>query len=87
MGLLFFVKPVLRRKLFAGGNDLDTSPRALAGCMGKVVEPVDGVSGMIQLNGEYWSAHSLDPAQRYSEGDVVQIVRVDGATAVVWKEK
>lgn len=86
VGMMFFVKPVLRRKMLSTATDLDTSPKALTGQMAKVVESVDGASGMIRLNGEYWSAHSLDPAQHYEEGDLVQVVRVDGATAVVWKE-
>nr|WP_232959019.1 NfeD family protein [Corynebacterium marambiense] len=85
IGLLVFVRPVLRRRTRSAGV-LDTSPQALIGTSATVLEDVDGHSGQIRLGGDIWSARSLDPTHRFTPGDRVNIIKIDGAIAVVWKE-
>nr|WP_234040096.1 NfeD family protein [Corynebacterium pygosceleis] len=85
LGLLVFVRPVLRRRSQPTGL-LDTSPRALIGASATVVEDVDGTAGQIRLEGDIWTARSLDPSHRFTEGEQVNVVTIDGAVAVVWKE-
>ncbi|MEZ2121297.1 MULTISPECIES: NfeD family protein [unclassified Corynebacterium] len=84
-GLLVFVRPILRRRTRSVGV-LDTSPQALIGTTATVLEEVDGHSGQIRLGGEIWSARSLDPTHRFTPGERVNVVTIDGAVAVVWKE-
>lgn len=85
LGLLVFVRPVLRRRSQLTGL-LDTSPRALIGASATVVEDVDGTAGQIRLERDIWTARSLDPSHRFTEGEQVNVVTIDGAVAVVWKE-
>lgn len=83
--LLFFLKPALQRRLNKPAA-LDTSVRSLVGKQAVVLEDVTGASGQIRLDGSIWSARSMDPAHTFTEGQHVSVVRIDGATAVVWAE-
>ncbi|MDT3399227.1 NfeD family protein [Streptomyces sp. B1866] len=57
---------------------------ALKGRQAVVLERVDGGGGgRIKLAGEVWSARSLDSDQVYEPGQQVDVVEIDGATAVV----
>jgi membrane protein implicated in regulation of membrane protease activity len=57
---------------------------ALRGRQAIVLERVDGgADGRIKLGGEIWSARALDPGQVYEAGEQVDVVEIDGATAVV----
>lgn len=57
---------------------------ALRGRQAVVLERVDGgADGRIKLAGEVWSARALDPGQVFEAGDKVDVVEIDGATAVV----
>jgi membrane protein implicated in regulation of membrane protease activity len=42
-------------------------------------------TGQVRVNGEIWSARAAHPGDMFSEGDRVQVVSIDGTTAVVWK--
>lgn len=83
-GLLFFLRPALKRRLHKPAA-LDTSVRALVGEEAVVLEDVSGSGGQIRLDGSIWSARSMDPDHTFREGDHVAVIRIDGATAVVWK--
>ncbi|MBH5334189.1 NfeD family protein [Streptomyces pactum] len=56
---------------------------ALKGRQAVVLERVDGSGGRIKLAGEVWSARSLDGDQIYEPGQQVDVVDIEGATAVV----
>lgn len=56
---------------------------ALKGRQAVVLERVDGSGGRIKLAGEVWSARSLDGEQSFEAGRQVDVVDIDGATAVV----
>ncbi|MCK7641429.1 NfeD family protein [Corynebacterium sp. CCM 8835] len=85
LALLIFARPALRRRTLST-RMLDISPQALVGTSATVLEDVDGHSGQIRLDGDVWSARSLDPTHRFAPGDRVNVVKIDGAIAVVWKE-
>jgi membrane protein implicated in regulation of membrane protease activity len=59
---------------------------AIEGSHGTVLEEVDGVHGMINLGGEMWQARSFDGTEIYLPGERVRVVRVNGATAIVWRD-
>ncbi|MEU1089696.1 NfeD family protein [Streptomyces sp. NPDC005576] len=62
---------------FASGID------ALKGRRAVVLERVDGGGGRVKLAGEVWSARALDESQSFEPGQQVDVVDIDGATAVV----
>ncbi|MFF7655976.1 NfeD family protein [Streptomyces sp. NPDC007983] len=63
---------------------LRSGVEALKGRQAVVLERVDASGdGRIKLAGEIWSARSLDPGQAYEPGQQVDVVEIDGATAVV----
>jgi 3-oxoacyl-[acyl-carrier-protein] synthase III len=53
------------------------------GCGAVVLERVDGSGGRIKLAGEIWSARSLDAGSAYEVGQEVDVVEIEGATAIV----
>lgn len=84
-GVLFLgVRPVLRRR-FGTPPPLPTNADALPGKSGLVLEEIAEHSGRIKLDGEVWTARPLDPADVYEAGVTVYVMKIDGATAVVWK--
>lgn len=85
VGLLVFLRPALKKRLHKPML-LDTSPKALIGNQAEVIEPVDGGTGQIRLDGSIWSARSMDPSHTFTVGERVTVVSIDGSTAVVWKE-
>ncbi|WP_030773121.1 MULTISPECIES: NfeD family protein [unclassified Streptomyces] len=56
---------------------------ALRGRSAVVLERVDGSGGRIKLAGEVWSARTLDADTSFEPGRSVDVVEIDGATAVV----
>jgi membrane protein implicated in regulation of membrane protease activity len=79
--LLFLVRPPLVQRLHAGPT-LQHMHQNLVGREALVVEPIDSRSGRVQLAGELWSART-DDHQTFDTGVEVEVVRIDGATAVV----
>jgi membrane protein implicated in regulation of membrane protease activity len=56
---------------------------ALKGRQAVVLERVDGSGGRIKLAGEIWSARALDTDRTYEVGAEVDVVNIEGATAIV----
>ncbi|MFE3543354.1 NfeD family protein [Nocardia sp. NPDC059177] len=84
-GVLFLgVRPVLRRR-FGTPPPIPTNVDALTGKSALVLEDVAAHSGRVKLGGEVWTARPLDPNDVYETGVTVYVMKIDGATAVVWK--
>ena len=64
-----------------------TGTDALVGERGLVIEAVDGQTGRIKLKGEVWSARTYDPSTSIEAGRSVEIVQIDGATALVYESE
>lgn len=82
VALIAVVRPIAarhsaERPRFATGID------ALKGRQAVVLERVDGSGGRIKLAGEIWSARSLDADRSFDPGQQVDVVEIDGATAIV----
>lgn len=56
---------------------------ALVGADALVLERVDRHDGRVKLGGEIWSARAYDGSSSYEPGSTVQVLRIDGATALV----
>lgn len=82
VALIAVVRPIAnrhrnQRPQLASGID------ALKGRSATVLERVDGAGGRVKLGGEVWSARALDADQVYEPGQKVDVVEIEGATAVV----
>jgi membrane protein implicated in regulation of membrane protease activity len=60
-----------------------TNAAALVGQDAEVIVEVTPISGRVKLAGEVWSARSIAVGYPLEVGSTVQVVRIDGATAVV----
>ena len=59
---------------------------AMEGTQATVLEEVDADHGLIKIGGELWTARSFDAAETYQPGERVRVLRVRGATAIVWRD-
>ncbi|MDG5803030.1 NfeD family protein [Streptomyces ossamyceticus] len=82
VALIAVVRPVAARHR-AGRPELATGIDALKGKQAVVLERVDGSGGRIKLGGEIWSARSLDSQLTFEVGQEVDVVEIEGATAIV----
>ncbi|WP_432106189.1 NfeD family protein [Streptomyces sp. bgisy091] len=82
VALIAVVRPIAARQR-AGRATHASGIDALKGRQAVVLEQVDGGGGRIKLAGEVWSARSLDADQIFEPGRQVDVVDIDGATAVV----
>lgn len=81
--LLVLVRPVLRKRLGAAG--LLEPVKALEGKTALVLDRVAEHQGQVKLDGEVWTARPFDENDVFEPGDHVTVMRIDGATAVVYK--
>jgi membrane protein implicated in regulation of membrane protease activity len=79
---LLVLRPVARRHLRTPAQ-LRTGTAALVGSRAVVLERVDGHGGQVKLAGEVWSARSYDEDEAYEPGTRVEVLKIDGATALV----
>lgn len=82
VALIAVVRPIATRHR-AQRPQLVTGVEALKGRQAVVLERVDGSGGRIKLAGEVWSARSLDTDRAYEAGQEVDVVEIEGATAIV----
>ncbi|MGW1748106.1 NfeD family protein [Streptomyces sp. NPDC002092] len=82
VALIAVVRPIAARHS-AQRPQLATGVEALKGKQAVVLERVDGSGGRIKLAGEVWSARSLDAGSAYEVGQEVDVVEIEGATAIV----
>ncbi|MFI7411360.1 NfeD family protein [Streptomyces sp. NPDC049627] len=80
--LIAVVRPIANRHR-AQRPQLATGIEALKGKQAVVLERVDASGGRIKLAGEVWSARSLDTDRAYEVGQEVDVVDIEGATAIV----
>lgn len=82
VALIAVVRPIAARHS-AQRPQLATGVEALKGKQAVVLERVDGSGGRIKLVSEVWSARSLDTDSAYEVGQEVDVVEIEGATAIV----
>jgi membrane protein implicated in regulation of membrane protease activity len=76
------LRPIARRHLRTP-LQLRTGTAALIGSPALVLERVDGHGGQVKIGGEIWSARSFDEDQAFEPGTRVEVLKIDGATALV----
>jgi len=80
---LLIVRPIAQRQLMSPPLVRDGSD-ALVGRQAVVVKEVTAMGGLIKLSGEEWSARALDEQHVIPAGAFVDVMEIEGATAVVY---
>ncbi len=83
---LAVVRPVALRHLRTPVA-IRTGTAALVGQHGVATERIDRHDGRIKLKGEVWSARTYDPTSVIEAGQGVEVVQIDGATAIVYESE
>jgi membrane protein implicated in regulation of membrane protease activity len=81
---LAVLRPLARRHLHMPAQ-LRTGTAALAGARALVLQRVDADGGRIKIGGEEWSARAYMEDQVFEPGARVEVVKIDGATALVYE--
>ena len=81
LGLL---RPVARRHL-GMPHHLRTGTAALVGAKAVVLERVDAHGGRVKIGGEEWSARPFVDDQVLEPGTRVEVMKIEGATALVYE--
>jgi membrane protein implicated in regulation of membrane protease activity len=79
---LLALRPIARRHLRTPMS-LRSGTAALVGAPAIVLERVDGRGGQVKIGGEIWSARSFDEDQAFEPGVRVEVLKIEGATALV----
>jgi membrane protein implicated in regulation of membrane protease activity len=64
---------------------LRTGTAALTGAKAVVLQRVDTDGGRVRIGGEEWSARAYMEGQVFEPGDRVEVVKIEGATALVYQ--
>jgi membrane protein implicated in regulation of membrane protease activity len=79
---LAFLRPIARRHVRLPALSR-TGTDALIGKKALVTRRVDAHGGRVRIGGEEWSARSYLDGQVLAEGTTVDVVQIEGATALV----
>ena len=78
------LRPIARRHLQMPVR-LRTGTAALVGARALVLERIDAHGGRVRIGGEVWSARAFDEGQVIEPGTSVEVVKIEGATALVYE--
>ena len=76
------LRPIARRHLQTPAR-LRTGTAALVGGPATVLQRVDRDGGQVKIGGEVWSARAYDEDDSFEPGARVEVMKIDGATALV----
>jgi membrane protein implicated in regulation of membrane protease activity len=79
---LLVLRPIARRHLRTPAQ-LRTGTAALVGAKATVIDRVDGQGGSVKLGGEIWTARAYDEDHTFEPGTRVEVLKIEGATALV----
>jgi membrane protein implicated in regulation of membrane protease activity len=80
---VLLIRPVARRHLHMPAS-LRTGTAALEGTKALVLQRVDVNGGRVRIGGEEWSARAYMEDGVYEPGQRVDVVKIEGATALVY---
>jgi membrane protein implicated in regulation of membrane protease activity len=81
---LGILRPIARRHLKQPPH-MRTGAAALIGSSATVLQQVNRDGGRVKIGGEIWSARTYDEDQVIEPGERVEVLKIDGATALVAK--
>jgi membrane protein implicated in regulation of membrane protease activity len=79
---LLVVRPIARRHMTVPQGSRTGAAR-LVGTEAMVLQQVDRDTGRVKIGGEEWTARSADELAAFEPGARVEVVKIEGATAVV----
>jgi membrane protein implicated in regulation of membrane protease activity len=79
---LALVRPIARRHMTTPAR-IRTGTAALIGTRALVLDRVDSDHGQVKIGGEVWTARPYDEDDVYEPGARVEVVKIEGATALV----
>jgi membrane protein implicated in regulation of membrane protease activity len=79
---LGIVRPIARRHVKMPAQ-IRTGTAALVGARATVLERVDAEHGSVKIGGEVWTARPYDEDHVFEPGARVDVLKIDGATALV----
>ena len=82
LGSLAVLRPIAKRHLRTPPQ-IRTGTAALVGGPATVVERVDANGGCVKIGGELWTARAYDEDETFEPGMRVEVMKIDGATALV----
>jgi membrane protein implicated in regulation of membrane protease activity len=82
LGSVLVLRPIARRHLRTPAS-LRTGTAALVGGRAVVLERVDANGGQVRIGGEVWTARAYDEDDAFEPGTRVEVLKIDGATALV----
>ena len=81
---VWILRPIARRHLHMPAA-LRTGTAALEGSKAVVLQRVDLNGGRVRIGGEEWSARSYIEDQVFEPGTRVEVMKIEGATALVYE--
>jgi len=81
---LGFLRPLVREHVRMP-HELRTGTAALEGAKALVLQRVDNMGGRVKIGGEEWSARSYMDDEAFEPGTQVEVVEIEGATALVYR--
>ena len=84
VGLVWVLRPIARQHLHMPAA-IRTGTAALEGAKAVVVQRVDANGGRVRIGGEEWSARAYMDDQVLEPGARVEVVKIEGATALVYE--
>ena len=79
---LAFLRPVALRHMKTPAR-LKSGTAALVGARAVVLQRVDADHGQVKIGGEVWTARPYDEDDVFEPGTRVDVMKIDGATALV----
>jgi len=86
--LVFATKPLQRKLAITKDKNIDTKGR-ITGKRVEVIEEINNFRevGKVYLEGSYWRARSEKDEEICKQGDIVEVINVDGIYLIVKKNK
>jgi membrane protein implicated in regulation of membrane protease activity len=82
---LVVIRPLVKRQLRPRyGPQHRFGVAALVGRQARVVQEVTGHAGRVRIGGEEWSARAYDETLVIPPGTTVDVIEIEGATALVY---
>jgi membrane protein implicated in regulation of membrane protease activity len=83
VGSVAILRPIARAHLHMP-SAIRTGTAALEGTKATVLQRVDAQGGRVRIGGEEWSARAFMPDQVLEPGTQVEVIKIEGATALVY---
>ena len=87
LALVLLIRPLAQRKFNSG--HIRTNAQTLIGEEAVVLEPIDNLQskGRVMIQGQEWSARSVDDKEKFDKDDVVQVMSISGVKLMVRRPK